>query len=109
MEWNGGMENGMEWCKYTIIANLCKLALFFKVEQAMMHLGILSHRSSCMSKSSVASIPSCLVSRSENNSAGDQLQYHAWGTSLLLLRKAATKFVRPIGVTMVQVRRQRSK
>ena len=48
MEWNGEMENGMEWWMYTIIANLCKLALFFKDEQAMMHLGILSHRSSCM-------------------------------------------------------------
>ena len=60
---------------YTIIANLCKLALFFKVEQAMMHLGILSHHSSCMSKSSAASIPSCLVSRSENGASLTQVPW----------------------------------
>ena len=52
-----------------------------QVELATMCLGLLSHRRSCMSKSSAcsqhSSLSGIMMSRSELGILGDQLQYHA--------------------------------
>ena len=58
-----------------------------------------------MPKSSVASILSCLVSSCRSQNLGSHetnyVQYHAWRSYLLVLRKATTNVVRasPVGAS----------
>ena len=52
----------------------------------------MSKSSACWQHSSLSSI---MMSQSERAVLGDQLQYHVKEPHLLLLRKAATKVVRP--------------
>ena len=61
MEWNSGMENGMECRMYTITINLCDWCYTIKVELATMYLYFLSHRRGRISNSTVAIILPCLV------------------------------------------------
>ena len=102
---------------FIVTANLCRWRCS-SVELASMCLGLLSHCRGCMSKSSAccqhSSLSSIMISQSELGVHEDQLQYHAEEPRLLVLRKAATKVVRPRSdrgsrCTDKEVHRQRPK
>ena len=96
-----GMEYGMDrwngkWNGMVNVHNLCRWRCS-SVELASMCLGLLSHCRGYMSKSSAccqhSSLSSIMISQSELGVHEDQ--FYAQEPRLLVLRKAATKVVRP--------------